>query len=201
VPGFFTRIEVGDPHRFAQSIWENLPLSQKGALTEREFSAQEWAPVDRRHFRIEPKNYLSELSTANVGALRVSRTVSKEAMQLTLRSPGADGFAIWIIERGASQLIFPGSHEPAIANEVTGLIYRLEPGTHAIGSELQSRCMLRLPTGLPPPEARGSTGGAESRIYRIPADIRSDARRWRHDPPHVRLPVRRAGTFRYAIDE
>jgi hypothetical protein len=88
VPGYFTKIEV-DPHRFAQSIWAKLPPSEKASLTEGEFSAQEWAPLDRRHFRIEPKNYRSELSTANVGALRVSRTVSKEAMQLTLRSPGS----------------------------------------------------------------------------------------------------------------
>jgi hypothetical protein len=38
MPGFFAKIEVGDPHLLPQSIWENLPPRQKVLLTEREFS-------------------------------------------------------------------------------------------------------------------------------------------------------------------
>ena len=38
--GYFTKIEVGDPHLIPQLIWENLPPSQKVLLTEREFSSQ-----------------------------------------------------------------------------------------------------------------------------------------------------------------
>jgi hypothetical protein len=120
-------ITEADQH---QSIWENLPPSQKILLTEREFSAQEWTPLDQRRFRLEPESYRTELFTANLGALRVSRTVNNQAMQLTLRSPGIDGFAISMIERGASRLVFPGTDEPA-----TGLIYRIEPG---IESSLES---------------------------------------------------------------
>jgi hypothetical protein len=112
-------------------------------LTEREFSAQEWAPLDQRRFRLEPENYRTELFTANVGALRMSRTVNNQAMQLTVRSPGIDGFAISTIERGASRLVFRGVDEPA-----TGLIYRIEPGLRATASDLHSRRMLRLPTRL-----------------------------------------------------
>ena len=59
VHGYFTKIEVGDPHLIPQSIWENLPPSQKVLLTERELSSQEWAPLDQRRFRIEPENYRS----------------------------------------------------------------------------------------------------------------------------------------------
>jgi len=143
VPGYFTKIEVADPHLFAQSIWEKLPPGEKALLTEREFSAQEWVPLDQRRFRLEPENYCTEFFTANVGALRVSRTVNNQAMQLTLRSPGIDGFAISMIERGASRLVFPGADEPA-----TGLIYRIEPGIRATTSDLHSRRMLRLPTIL-----------------------------------------------------
>jgi hypothetical protein len=81
VPGYFTKIQVADPHRFAQSVWESLPPGDRAMLTEREFSAQDWAPLDRRRFRIEPESYRSELSIANIGALRVSRTVKNQAMQ------------------------------------------------------------------------------------------------------------------------
>jgi len=52
--GYFTRIEVADPHLLTQSFWESLPPSEKALLIEREYSSQEWAPLDQRRFRLEP---------------------------------------------------------------------------------------------------------------------------------------------------
>ena len=72
MPGYFTKIEVADPHMIPQSIWENLPPSERTLLTERAFSSQEWAPLDRRRFRIEPESVRSEVSVANVGGLRAT---------------------------------------------------------------------------------------------------------------------------------
>ena len=103
MPGYFTKIVVADPHLFAQSVWENLPSSEKVLLTEREFSSQEWAPLDQRRFRLEPENYRFAASVANVGALRASRINGNGATESTLRSPGVDGFAISMIERGAGR--------------------------------------------------------------------------------------------------
>ena len=79
MPGYFTKIVVADPHLFAQSVWENLPSSEKVLLTEREFSSQEWAPLDQRRFRLEPENYRTAASIANVGALRASRITGNGA--------------------------------------------------------------------------------------------------------------------------
>jgi len=53
-----------------------------------------------------------------------------------------------MIERGAGQLILPGSHEPVIGNATTGLIYSGAPGTRLTASDLQSRLFLRLPDAL-----------------------------------------------------
>ena len=146
--GYFTKIEVGDPHLIPQTVWENLPPSERTLLTEHEFSSQEWAPLDQRRFRIEPENYRTESLMANVGALRVSRNSHNRAKETTLRTPGMDGFAISMIERGAGRLVLPGSHEPIIGNATTGLIYGCEPGTRLTASDLQSRLFLRLPTML-----------------------------------------------------
>jgi hypothetical protein len=66
MPGLLTKIEVGDPHLIPQSVWENLPPSQKVVLTERTFSSQEWEPLDQRRFRIEPESYRTEFSFANM---------------------------------------------------------------------------------------------------------------------------------------
>jgi len=148
LPGYFTKIVVADPHLFAQSVWENLPSSEKVLLTEREFSSQEWAPLDQRRFRLEPENYRTAASVANVGALRASRINGNGATESTLRSPGVDGFAISMIERGAGRLILPGSDEPVTGNATTGLIYSFEPGTRLTASDLQSRLFLRLPTAI-----------------------------------------------------
>jgi AraC-like DNA-binding protein len=148
VPGYFTKIEVADPHLIIQAIWENLPPSEKVFVTEHEFSSQEWAALDRRRFRIEPESYRAELSIANVGALRASRIASNGATETRLGSPGVDGFGLSIIERGANRLVLPGSDEPAIGNATTGLIHSVEPGIRFTGSDLQNRLFLRVPAAL-----------------------------------------------------
>jgi len=146
--GLFTTIKVGDPRLVTQSIWENLPSSEKVLLTEGEFSSQEWAPLDERHFRIEPESYRTEVSIANVGALRLSRSTHSQATRYATRLPAIDGFGISIIERGASRLVLPGTGEPVTAHAATGYIFSLEPGISATQSALHSRVLLRLPTGL-----------------------------------------------------
>jgi AraC-like DNA-binding protein len=148
VAGYFTKIEVRDPHLLPQLAWEKLPPSEKALITEGEFSSQQWAPLDRRRFRLEPESYRTESLMASVGALRLSRNAHNRAKETTIRAPGMDGFAISMIERGAGQLVLPGSHEPVIGNAATGLIYSGEPGTRLTASDLQSRLFVGLPTGL-----------------------------------------------------
>jgi AraC-like DNA-binding protein len=148
VAGYFTRIEVRDPHLLPQSVGEKLPPSEKALLTEGEFTSQQWAPLDRRRFRIEAESYRTESLMANVGALRLSRNSHSQAKETTLRAPGMDGFAISMIERGTGRLVLPGSCEPVIGNATTGLIYSGEPGTRLTASDLQSRFFLRLPAML-----------------------------------------------------
>ena len=147
MPGYFTKIEVADPRLFAQTIWENLPASQKILLAEHEFSSQEWAPLEQRRFRIEPENYRTAASVANIGALRASRITGNGATETTLRS-GSDGFGLSIIERGANRLTLPGTNEPLTGNTTTGFLYSIRPGVRVTASDLQDRLFLRLPASL-----------------------------------------------------
>ena len=108
MPGYFTKIEVADPHLIPQSVWEKLPPTEKALLTEGEFSSQEWAPLDRRDFRIEPGSYRTESLMANVCALRLSRNAHSRAKETRLPVPGMDGFAISMIERARVSWSFLG---------------------------------------------------------------------------------------------
>jgi AraC-like DNA-binding protein len=146
--GYLTDIEIADPHLIPQSIWENFPARQKILLTEREFSSQEWAPLDQRRFRLEPESYRTKLSFANLGALRLSRSAGSQAVRMTTRLPAVDGFGISMIERGTSGLVFPGTDEPAAANATMGYIFNLEHGLRATESDGHCRRFLRLPTEL-----------------------------------------------------
>ena len=132
--GYFTKI---DPTRVCSvNRFGSFPPSEKASLIEHEYSSQEWAPLYLRRFRLEPENYRTAASIANVGALRASRINGNGATESTLRSPGVDGFAISMIERGAGRLILPGSDEPVTSNATAGLIYSFEPGTRATASDL-----------------------------------------------------------------
>ena len=133
MPGYFTKIEVADPHLIPQSIWENIPPNEKALLTEREFSSQERAPADRRRFRIEPESFRTELSVANVGGLRATWIFSNGAAETTHRSPAVERFVIGLNERGASQLVLLGANEPVTNSATTGVIYGVEPRTRDIG--------------------------------------------------------------------
>jgi hypothetical protein len=144
MPGNFTRIEGADPHLIPEALWEKLPPSEKVLLTRLGFRFQEWAPLDRRGFRIEPESYRFQVSVANVGSLRASRIISNRATQTTLHSPAeVDGFGISIIKQGANRLILPGTDEPVIGKATTGLIHSVGPGTSFTGSDLQDRLFLR----------------------------------------------------------
>src|SRR6516225_10825892 len=132
--GYFTKIEVPDPRLLGQSIWESFPPSEKASLIEREYSSQEWAPLDQRRFRLEPENYRTAVSSANVGALRASRITGNGATETTLRSPGIDGFGLSIIERGSNRLVLPGTNEPLTGNATTGFIYSVRPGIRMTAS-------------------------------------------------------------------
>src|SRR5215471_1798501 len=146
--GLFTKVEVGDPHLIGQSIWESLPPTGKALLIEREYSSQEWAPLDQRRFRLEPENYRTAASVANVGTLRASRITGNGATETTLRSPGIDGFGLSIIERGSNRLVLPGTNEPLTGNATTGFIYSVQPGIRLTASDVQDRLFLRLPASL-----------------------------------------------------
>src|SRR5215469_18226422 len=146
--GYFTKVEVPDPRLLGQSIWESFPPSEKASLIEREYSSQEWAPLDQRRFRIEPENYRTAASVANIGALRASRITGNAATEMTLRSPGIDGFGLSIVKRGSNRLVLPGTNEPLTGNATTGFIYSVQPGIRLTASDVQDRLFLRLPASL-----------------------------------------------------
>lgn len=148
MPGFPTKVEVTDPRLLGQRVWENLLPSDKALLTEREFISQEWVPLDRRRFRIEPESYRTQYSLAGLGTLRALRIAASRATQFTIRSPVADAVLVTVFEQGTGRLVLPGSDEPAIGNAATGVIRGSEPGTRSTSSDASTRLNLWLPAGL-----------------------------------------------------
>jgi AraC-like DNA-binding protein len=146
VPGRFTDLEVRDPQLIGQTVWDSLPQSEKASITDA--SAMEWAPLDRKRFRVEPESYRTEYSYAKVGGMYAVRVADACATQFRIQSPVMD--AVWIImfEQGAGKLVVPGSDEPAVGNAATGLIRNNEPGTWSAQSDGSSRLGLWVPLKL-----------------------------------------------------
>jgi len=150
MPGYFTKVEVTDPHRIPQLVWQSIPPGERSLADEQALNSSEFAPLDPRLFRIEPESYRMVWSTASIGGLRASRITQSRAMQLTVRSPGADAPYIYIsvFERGVARVVLPGSDEPVIGSAATGVIVRGGPGTQSATSDANTRLLLRLPTTL-----------------------------------------------------
>jgi AraC-like DNA-binding protein len=144
--GRFTALEVRDPHLIGQTVWDSLPRSEKASISDA--SAMEWAPLDRKRFRIEPESYRTEYSYARVGGMYAVSVTDTCATQFRIQSPVMD--AVWIItfERGAGELVVPGSNKPAVGNAATGLIRDNEPGTWSAQSDGSRRQGLWVPLGL-----------------------------------------------------
>jgi hypothetical protein len=146
VPGYFTKVEVPDPHLIGPVVWESLPPRDKVLVHERELStSRDWAALDERSFRIDPESYRTEYSVTNIGRLRAARIADSRATQFSIRPPAVDAVWISIIERGMNRLVLPGSDDPAIGNPATGLISGREPGTQGLTGDGNSRLVLRLP--------------------------------------------------------
>jgi hypothetical protein len=57
MPGYFTTVEVSDPRQIFQTIYKSLPPGAKTLADEQALNSSEYAPLDRRRFRIEPGSY------------------------------------------------------------------------------------------------------------------------------------------------
>jgi AraC-like DNA-binding protein len=146
MPDRFTLVEVQDPYLIGQTVWDSLPPGEKASITDA--SAMEWAPLDRKRFRIEPESYRTKYSYAKLGGMYAVQVTDRCATQFTIQSPVMD--AVWIImfDQGAGRVVIPGSDEPAIGNAATGLIRDNEPGTWSAQSDRSSRLGLWVPTKL-----------------------------------------------------
>lgn len=144
--GRFTDLEVRDPHLIGQTVSESLPPSEKASITNA--SAMEWAPLDRKRFRIEAERYRTEYSYAKFGEMYAVRVTDACATQFRIRSSVTD--AVWIImfERGSGTLVRPGSGEPTIGNSATGLIRDNTCGIWSAQSDCSSRQGLWVPARL-----------------------------------------------------
>ena len=148
MPRHFTTFEVNDPHETSRVAWDTLPPTEKALLDEREVWSREYEAFDRRRFRIEPDSFRSEFSIALVGAMRASRIADARATQVTTRAPGLESYCVSLVERGATQVIQPGSGEPAVGNAQIGLIFGGEPGTRSTASDGSVRFNLWVPGKL-----------------------------------------------------
>jgi AraC-like DNA-binding protein len=127
--GNFTTIEVADLPQTSRLIWESLPPQEKALADEREVNSREFMPLDWRRFQSEPKSFRSRFAYAPVGTMRVSRVADTQATQFTRRPPGIDTYCVSLMAHGTSQVVQPGSSEPAVGNTQTGLVFGGEPGT------------------------------------------------------------------------
>lgn len=149
MPSRFTHREVRDPRLLAPTAWDSLPLRERVIVDRSGFvSSREWAPLDRRRFRLEPQSYRTQYSIANIGRLRAHRIADSLAMQFAIRAPTVDVVRIVVFERGGARFVLPGKDEPAISQTSIGATYGDEPGFRAITSDDNSRLMLTLPAEL-----------------------------------------------------
>ena len=143
--GNFTTVEVADPHQTSRLIWESLPAEEKAVEDENHACAREFAAVDWRRFQSEPKGFRSQILFTSAREMRATRVVNTRATQYITRPPGMEYYCVSLIERGTSQLRLPGSDEPVVGDEETGLTISDEPGTRFAASDDSIRFNLWVP--------------------------------------------------------
>lgn len=143
--GNFTTVEVTDPRQTSRLIWERLPAEEKALEDESRACAREFAAVDWRRFQSEPESFRSEILFTSAREMRATRVVNTLATQYITRPPGMEFYCVSLMERGTSRLMLPGSHEPVVGDEETGLIISDEPGTRFAASDNSVRFNLWVP--------------------------------------------------------
>ena len=140
--GNLTTVEVADPYRASRLIWENLSLQGRALLNEREACSRQYEAFDWRRFKAEPESFRSKFSFAPIGAMRASRVAHTRATRVTIRAPGLDAYCVCLMERGTSELVRPGLHEPAVGDAETGIIFAGELGSRFAASDDSLRLVL-----------------------------------------------------------
>jgi AraC-like DNA-binding protein len=149
MPGRFTETEVRAPHLVAPVSWDQLPLWEKTVVGKLRFiESREWTPLDERRFRMEPEDYRTRYSIANLGRLRAHRVADSLAMRFHIRLPAVEVVRIVVFEQGGARFLLPGRREPAVVLASLGAVYSDAPGFRAETSDGNRRLMLTLPAGL-----------------------------------------------------
>src|SRR5215469_15814084 len=138
--GLFTKVEVADPRVLGQSLWESLPPSEKALLIAREYSSQEWAPLDQRRFRIEPDRSMQKL----VGMVIVALVLAAATLPTNARQEIRQGRSNLPAPPVTQQLLFITQYSPL---ETVG------------GAGSANRVIFRFVPGMWPPEPPYSGGG------------------------------------------
>ena len=143
--GNFTTVEVADPHQTSRLIWESLTPAEKALEKESQICAREFAALDWRRFQSEPEGFRSQIFFAAAGEMWATRVVNTRATQCITRPPGIENYCVSLMERGTSRLMLPGSREPVVGNEETGLMISGEVGTRFDSSDNSVRLNLWIP--------------------------------------------------------
>jgi hypothetical protein len=133
--GNFTTVEVADPRQTSRLIWESMPQEEKALEDESHACAREFSAVDWRRFQSESEGFRSEILFTSAREMRATRVVNTWATQYITRPSGMEYYCVSLMERGTSRLMLPGSQEPVVGDEETGLIISDQPGIRFAASD------------------------------------------------------------------
>jgi len=145
---------VFQPHRTASiespyHVSENLLKAMPAELRERSAAAilraRAFAPLDHGAYAASPSEHGIHVAVAHEGAMRVSASLLRRGMSMTVFEPALDSYTFGLRTQGTLAVGGPGRIESASYGTGLGVMYRERPGTRVTASAGHAGISFELP--------------------------------------------------------
>lgn len=138
-------IAISSPYAVNEALLLAMPAGQRAGLGDTLARARRFEPVDRQGYRADPRAFGLTIAVAHDGAARMTASVMRRGMAMTVLEPSADSYTFGVRKRGGLAVAGCGRDSDGSWGGGTGVLYRERPGARISTTDDHAGLSFELP--------------------------------------------------------
>ena len=138
-------VAIRSPRHVNETLWQAMPLHERTSLGEALLRARRFEPADARRFQIEPDDFGFSVAIAAVGSTRISASVMRRGMAMTVLEPGLANYTFGMRLRGSVSVSGIGRSHEGSWGPGNATFYREQRGARIVTSDDHAGIAFELP--------------------------------------------------------
>jgi AraC-like DNA-binding protein len=136
---------VRSPYDVNETLARAMPAQDRGRLEAQLERSRRFEPVDHRGFQIAPEEFALSVAVAHTASTRISASVMRRGMAMTIAEPGGGTYTFGMRRHGAISLSGCGRSVDGTWGGVAGTVYQEREGARIATSDDYSGVSFEIP--------------------------------------------------------